>query len=100
MTTRNGSVRRPAGDLGAADWALLATVDRYLSDALLLKKWFERADCDRRYARCFELERTFNRPDKSYGFFDEVELSGGRVPVMGSVQDMMYDRPRAPLGSR
>jgi len=86
-------------DLGEADWIVLDTVDRYLSDALLLKQWFERVDPDRRYARCFELERTFNRPDTSYGFFDEVELSAGRVPVMGSVQDMLYDRPRAPAGS-
>lgn len=99
MTSTGRTTRLPDGEFTAADRAVLASVDRYLSDALLLKRWFDRVDPTRAYAECFELQRTFNRPDTSYGFFDEVQLSFGRVPVMGSVQDMLYDWVRAPAGS-
>ncbi len=99
MSSNRRAVRQDAGDPTEADWAVLDSVDRYLGDALLLKNWFERVDPTLAYAERFDLRRTFNRPDSSYGFFDEVELSGGRIPVMGSVQDMLYDRPRAPAAS-
>lgn len=44
----------------------------------------------------FELQRVFNRPGRSFGFFDEVSFDGGTLPVMGNFQDMFYDQPRTP----
>src|SRR5262249_50026323 len=34
-------------------------------------------------------------PDTSFGFFDEVDFEGKKVGVMGDVQDMAYDQPKA-----
>jgi hypothetical protein len=87
----------PGGpDLSSEDWQIIDTVGQFLTDALHLKRWWQQADAAQSYAETFALERTFNRPDRSYGFFDAVPLSRGLVPVMGSVQEMFYDQPRAP----
>ena len=80
----------PAGGTGVPeltveDWLIINSVDQFLGDALLLKQWWQRADAAQNYADRFELERSFNRPDWSYGFFDSVPLSGMVVPIMGSV---------------
>lgn len=75
---------------------ILASVEKYLADALALKRWWEEADAHNGYQQKFELERTLNRPDSSYGFFGEAPVAGGTMAVMGNVQDMFYDQPKAP----
>lgn len=75
------------------DRALLASVDKYLADALALKSWWARAHESNAYHR-FELERTFHRPAYSYGFFGQAQVGGRTLPVMGNVQDMFYDQPK------
>src|SRR6266446_93163 len=81
---------------GDEDLRIIRTVELFLADAIRLKKWWMQADASQSYAQRFELERTFNRPDYSYGFFDSVQLSRGLTPVMGSVQHMLFDQPRVP----
>jgi hypothetical protein len=75
---------------------ILARAERYLEDALALKRWWTDADARGAYQKRFELERTFNRAASSYGFFGEALIAGGTMPVMGNVQDMFYDQPKTP----
>ena len=89
----------PAASQSEED-AVLASVDYYLAAGRELKRWFDRADASQSYREKFELTRTFNRPELSYGFFDEIPLFGSTMPVMGNVQDMFYDQPRVPAGLR
>jgi len=78
------------------DLAVIESVDRYLSDGLALMEWWNKTAPRNSFAERFELERAFNRPDHSFGFFDRVQLDHGMLPVMGNYQDMLYDQPRAP----
>jgi len=77
------------------DRAILECAEKYLEKGLLLKRWWEEAEtCG--YRHRFELSRNFNRPDSSYGFFDEIPQPGAALPIMGNVQEMFYDQPRVP----
>jgi hypothetical protein len=82
------------------DLAVISGVEGYLRDGLALKRWWERADATNGYASRFPLDREFNRPAGAYGFFDEVQLPGGPLPVMGNVQEMFYDQPKSPAASQ
>ncbi len=79
------------------DLAIIASVERALADGLVLKNWWERVYPANGFRERFELERVFNRPDNSFGFFDQVEFKQGSLPVMGNFQDMFYDQPRTPI---
>lgn len=83
---------------GASDYErlVLASVESYLADGVALKRWWDAAYPRDSFAHRFELERVFNRPDTSFGFFDTVQLARGPVSVMGNYQEMLYDRPRTP----
>jgi hypothetical protein len=78
----------------AEQW-VLDNVERYLSDGLLLKAWYDKAHAGGKFREQFDLTRTANKPDRSYGFFHTVELSSGATPVMGNYQEMFYDQPGA-----
>jgi hypothetical protein len=78
------------------DLVIIESVDRYLSNGLALKRWWDKTYPGYGFAERFDLERAFNRPDNSFGFFDQVQLDHGIVPVMGNYQDMLYDQPRTP----
>jgi hypothetical protein len=60
-----------------------------------LKQWWEQTDTTNTYTERFEEALTFNRPDTSFGFFDHAPVNGRRMAVMGNVQDMLYDQPKA-----
>jgi hypothetical protein len=76
------------------DRVLLGSVAAALADGRGLKQWWERTDASGGYAQRFDLARTFNSPDRAFGFFDEVAVGGRTLPVMGVVQEMLYDRPK------
>lgn len=82
------------------DLAVIETVEVFLRDGLALKQWWTRADATNSYAQRFPLDREFNRPAGAYGFFDQVQLETGPLPIMGNVQDMFYDQPKSPAASR
>src|SRR5262249_3716985 len=42
----------------------------------------------------FPLVQTFNQPDESFAYVDQAPLRRGVVPVMGIVEDMLYDQPK------
>jgi hypothetical protein len=77
------------------DRLILDRVEGALADGRALKRWWDRTYPDG-FAERFELERVFNRPDSSFGFFDQVQLDRSPLPVMGNFQDMFYDRTRTP----
>jgi hypothetical protein len=89
-----GNSASPAG-FTDEDCLILDRVEGALADGRALKHWWDGAYPDG-LAERFELERVFNRPDSSFGFFDRVRLDGGVLPVMGNYQEMFYDRPRTP----
>lgn len=78
-----------------ADRLVIERVEGALADGRALKQWWDRTYPDG-FSQRFELERVFNRPDTSFGFFDRVQLNRGVVPVMGNFQDMFYDQTRTP----
>lgn len=94
LTMGGGTQERSAAD--SDETILLERVEDYLAAGIALKEWFDRTDPAEAYAEKFELSRTFNRPESSYGFFDEVLVHGESLPIMGNVQDMFYDQPRIP----
>jgi hypothetical protein len=77
------------------DRAIIERVEGARADGVELKRWWDRTYPDG-FAEKFELERVFNRPAESFGFFDQVPLARGVLPVMGNFQTMFYDRPRMP----
>jgi hypothetical protein len=90
----NDGLDLQASDLTEQDRLILAQVDSSLADGLALKRWWERTDAANGYARRFDLIRTFNSPDTSFGFFDQTPVGKQAVPVMGIVETMLYDRPK------
>jgi hypothetical protein len=78
-----------------SDHLIIRSVDQCLADGIALKRWWERT-YPNGFAEKFDLERVFNRPSDSFGFFDQVQLNRGVLPVMGNFQEMFYDRPRTP----
>ena len=93
--TQSGSFPADVTQLTERDRRIIGQVEKTLEDALQLKRWWERVDETNAYQQRFELIRKFNRPDASFGFFDEATLGHGTTPVMGEVEDMFYDQPKS-----
>ncbi len=75
---------------------LLDKVPAALESGIELLEWWRKTDAADSYEHRYDETRTFNRPeDKSYGFFDTVQLSSGPQRINGNVQDMFYDAPKA-----
>ena len=84
-----------ASEFTDEDRLVLDRVEGALTDGRELKRWWDRTYPDG-FAQKFELQRVFNRPAESFGFFDQVSLTSGVLPVMGNFQEMFYDRTRTP----
>jgi len=82
-------------ELTNEDRLILDRVSRALADGQALKRWWDQKYPEG-FAEKFDLERNFNRSSDSFGFFDQVELATGVLPVMGNYQEMFYDQPRTP----
>lgn len=76
------------------DLSVIGDAERALADGLRLKLWWERKEATDGYARQFEPVRTFNRAERVTGFFDTAPLDGTELPVMGLVQEMLFDQPK------
>ena len=76
------------------DQLVIQDVDRALADGLKLKAWWEQKDETGSYAEHFEPVRTFNKADRVTGFFDSVPLDSKELPVMGLIQEMLFDQPK------
>jgi len=79
------------------DRLVLDNVEKARADGVALKRAWETAEATGTYAQQFTLARTFHRAARGIGFFDRFATSDGELPVMGVVQEMMYDqRKQAP----
>src|SRR5262249_18527406 len=76
------------------DRELLNGVDNALATGVALKRWWEQTNATGSYAKRSELVREFNESQSSFAFFDEVGLDGQTLPVMGTVDEMLYDRQK------
>ena len=85
-----------AEPLTRQDEELLTAVPAALASGIELLDWWRKTDAANSYEYRYPETFVFNRPDdKSYGFFDTVELSTGPQRVNGNVQDMFYDEPKS-----
>ncbi len=76
------------------DFAAISDAERALADGLILKQWWEQKEAGGTYAETFELVRTYNRAERVTGFFDTASLNGTDFPVMGLVQEMVFDKAK------
>jgi len=89
--------RQCAEALSEADRVVIDDAERALTDGLSLKRWWEQKEATNSYAEPFELARVFNRAARVTGFFDVAPLGGSLLPVMGLVQEMLFDQPKQAL---
>lgn len=94
VNDRAGLLSDPA--FSREEQALIDSMEPFLADGLALKRWWDAAAATGHFAERFDLGRAFNRPEVSFGFFDQVRLDRGVLPVMGNYQEMLYDQPRSP----
>lgn len=78
---------------------IVENAERFLSDGLALKRWFEDRERSEGYAS-FDLVQTYNRPDRSSGFFGKAPVGPRSMPVMGVIDEVFYDQPKASGRSR
>ncbi len=82
--------------LSAEDRSIVDSAPEFLARGIVLRRWWEQTRARDSFACRFELARTFNPADTSFGFFDQVTAPGLGLPVMGNFQEMFYDRPKVP----
>jgi hypothetical protein len=83
--------------LSEADQVVIDDAERALTDGLELRRWWEQKEATHSYRDPFELARIFNRAARVTGFFDAAPLRNGVLPVMGLVQEMLFDQPKQAL---
>src|SRR6185503_16046328 len=86
--------RQCAEALSEADRVVIDDAERALADGLSLKRWWQQKEATNSYAEPFELARIFNRAARVTGFFDAAPLRDCTLPVMGLVQEMLFDQPK------
>jgi hypothetical protein len=85
-----------ASPLSPEEQAVVDSAEEYLGNGIALLEWWRERDRRGDYAERFELERSFNQASSSFGFFGDLQLGGSRMPVMGNVQEMLYDSSHIP----
>ncbi|MEQ1727237.1 MAG: hypothetical protein ABL982_02560, partial [Vicinamibacterales bacterium] len=85
-----------SGLLTGKDRDIVALADRTLARGADLQRWWERHDAADDYQERFDVVHEYTAGDRTFGFFDEAPSGDGdgRMPVMGVVQEMFYDRQK------
>jgi hypothetical protein len=78
------------------DAIVLPSVAESLQRGLDLKRWWDEVERNNGPKEQFPIERSFNRPTRSFGFYGDAPVGGDVLPVMGNVQEMFYDQTRSP----
>jgi len=101
LDNNSNATTSAAAQGSATDALVLPRVEEYLAKGLDLKRWWTEVERQGGPEDRFPLERSFNRPTRSYGFYGNAPVGGAILPVMGNVQEMFYDRARvsASLGA-
>lgn len=90
----NPVYRQCAEALSDADRVVIDDAERALADGLSLRRWWQQKEATKSYAEPFELARIFNRAARVTGFFDTAPIGNNTLPVMGLVQEMLFDQPK------
>ena len=91
----------PEDTLTAEDHRIITASVAALQVGRELKEWWQKTDASGAYEGRYEESTVPYRPmDTSFGFSGEVNFSTGKRPVIGNVQEMFYDRPKAPKSSK
>jgi hypothetical protein len=78
------------------DTRVVSWAPEYLARGQSLLCWWREMERSGGPAERFRLERSFNQPTRSFGFYGTAPVGGIILPVMGNVQEMFYDQVRAP----
>jgi hypothetical protein len=90
------AAQRSPDPLTAEDRSIVELAPEFLGRGIALQRWWERTSASDGFAQRFELARTFNPVDTGFGFFDQIQVAGRSLPVLGNFQEMFYDRPKVP----
>jgi len=82
------------------DSTVVPRVSEYLNRGLALRRWWAETERKGGPKNTFHIERSFNKPTRSFGFFDEAPVDGKMMPILGEVQEMFYDQMRIPGGQK
>jgi hypothetical protein len=88
----NGASRPDSAGMTPQDELIVGTVDRAIARGAEVKRWFDQKDRTGDFAERFDVIGPFSDDARSYGFFDTATAGGSPVPVMGLVQEMVFDR--------
>ncbi len=91
-----GAGPAPGTDFTADEQEIIDSAGQYLDDGIRLLRWWEAAELDSSFTERFDLQRSYNQAASSYGFFGTLDVRGRSLPIMGNVQEMVYDNPRVP----
>lgn len=91
MTSQN----KDKNAVGRSVDSVCSCAENSLAQGLSLKRWWEYTDANDAYKNKFALTRAFNEPSYSFGFFDRVEIGGRFRPIMGEVEDRLFDLPKS-----
>lgn len=83
----------------AEERRVLENVPFSLDAGLQMLRWWRRVEAGEAEVDRFALIRQPASTQENFGFFGEVPLTWGVLPVLGVVQEAFYDRPRAGTGS-
>jgi hypothetical protein len=86
----------PERDFTAEEQQVIDSAEQYLEDGIRLLRWWEAAELHSSFSERFDLQRSYNQAASSYGFFGSIDVRGRALPLMGNVQEMVYDNPRVP----
>jgi hypothetical protein len=75
----------PPDDWTEQDRTLVGEADGALADGQSLLRWWQQLDALNAYSERFDLVRTYNQSDRSFGFFECAPLGDRMLPVMGVV---------------
>lgn len=77
--------------LSEEDYGIIASVEPALRGGLELQQRWTQLEHDMAFQKRFELVRTFNSPNESFGFFDQAQISSTTLPIMGESEDRLFD---------
>jgi hypothetical protein len=84
-----------AESLLPGDLAILEQAERSLAAGVELQQVLADREHDANYQERFDIVSDQSSHEDSLGFFDVVSVRGNPMPVMGVVQESLYDRPKA-----
>jgi hypothetical protein len=93
-TEAEAAIRVPQDDWTEQDRTRVSEAEGALADGLSLLRWWEQLDAVNGYSERFDMIRTYNQSDRSFGFFASAPLGERMLPVMGVVEDLLYDQSR------